>query len=61
MASLTEHKKSQGVVVTYYIISIRCLNAEERRDNGTKATIEESKCGEDGIRIRVPKDKLPLR
>ena len=61
VASLTEHKESQCIVVTYYIIPIGCLNSEKRRDNGTKATIEETKCGEDGIRIRVPEDKLPLR
>ena len=61
MALLTEYEETQCVVVTYYIISIGCLNSEDRRDNGTKATIEETKCGEDGIRIRVPEDKFPLR
>ena len=58
---LTEHEKSQRIVVRRCICSIGGLNAKQRRDDSTEATIEKSECGENGIRIRVSQDKFPLR
>lgn len=58
---LTENKEAQGVIVLHATCtSVRLGDPEERRNNESKAGIEQSKGGKDCVCVGIAENELPL-
>ena len=60
MVPLTQDEEAQCVVVLRLISRIRILDAERGSDDETEAGVEETKGGQDGVRVGVAEDELPV-
>ena len=57
---LTKYEEAKCIVVFCSVLAVGSCDAKKGRNNSTEATVEETKCRKDSIRISITQYELPL-